>query len=106
LRRVRWEEYSVLEERVWICGAPRSSLKMKVLGAEVARMMRSAAARGEEADLVSAKKGWRCQHEVRVASINGRYLQRVQSFCLLHLEVMLWRLPALLIHCLMKTSSA
>lgn len=31
---------------------------MKVLAAEVARVMRSAAARGEEADLVSARKGW------------------------------------------------
>lgn len=32
---------------------------MKVLGAEVARVMRSMAARGEEADLVRARKGWR-----------------------------------------------
>lgn len=30
---------------------------MKVFGAEVARIMRSAAARGEEADLESARKG-------------------------------------------------
>jgi hypothetical protein len=30
---------------------------MNVLGAEVARMMRSAAARGEEADFVRARKG-------------------------------------------------
>lgn len=32
---------------------------MKVFGAEVARVMRSMAARGEEADLVRARKGWR-----------------------------------------------
>lgn len=33
---------------------------MKVFGAEVARIMRSAAARGDEADLESARKGcWR-----------------------------------------------
>ncbi len=30
---------------------------MKVLGVEVARVMRSAAARGEEADLVRARNG-------------------------------------------------
>ncbi len=30
---------------------------MKVFGAEVARVMRSAAARGDEADFVSARKG-------------------------------------------------
>jgi len=30
---------------------------MKVLGAEVARVIRSAAARGDEADLVRARKG-------------------------------------------------
>lgn len=35
----------------------RSSVKMNVLGAEVARWIRSAAARGEVADLVSARKG-------------------------------------------------
>jgi len=35
----------------------RSSVKMKVLGAEVARVMRSMAARGEEADLVRARNG-------------------------------------------------
>ncbi len=32
-------------------------MKMKVLGAEVARVMRSTAARGDEADLVRARKG-------------------------------------------------
>jgi len=35
----------------------RSSAKMKVLGAEVARVTRSEAARGEVADLVRARKG-------------------------------------------------
>ena len=33
---------------------------MNVLGWEVARIIRSAAARGEEADLVSARNGWDC----------------------------------------------
>jgi len=32
-------------------------VKMKVLGAEVARVMRSMAARGDEADFESARKG-------------------------------------------------
>jgi hypothetical protein len=32
-------------------------VNMKVLGAEVARVMRSMAARGEEADLVRARNG-------------------------------------------------
>jgi hypothetical protein len=32
---------------------------MNVFGAEVARVMRSAAARGEVADLVRARKGWK-----------------------------------------------
>ena len=40
-----------------IWGVERSSAKMKVLGAEVALVMRSAAARGEEADFVRARKG-------------------------------------------------
>jgi len=31
---------------------------MKVLGAEVARSIRSTAARGEVADLLSARNGW------------------------------------------------
>lgn len=34
-------------------------MKTKVLGAEVARWMRSAAARGDAADLLSARKGYR-----------------------------------------------
>jgi hypothetical protein len=38
-------------------GDSRSSVKIKVLGAEVARVIRSMAARGEEADFVSARKG-------------------------------------------------
>ena len=45
-------------ERFCIWGAWRSSAKMNVFGAEVARVMRSAAARGEVADLVRARKGW------------------------------------------------
>lgn len=36
-----------------------SSVKMKVFAAEVARVMRSIAARGEEADLERARKGWK-----------------------------------------------
>jgi len=46
-------------ERFCIWGAWRSSAKMNVFGAEVARVMRSAAARGEVADLVRARKGWK-----------------------------------------------
>lgn len=57
-RRVREELCSGEEERAWICGVDRSSAKMKVFGAEVARWTRSAAARGEVADLVSARKGF------------------------------------------------
>jgi hypothetical protein len=34
-------------------------VKMNVLGAEVARVMRSIAVRGEAADLDNARKGWR-----------------------------------------------
>jgi hypothetical protein len=34
---------------------------MKVLGWEVARFIRSAAARGDEADFVKAMNGWRHQ---------------------------------------------
>jgi hypothetical protein len=36
-----------------------SSVKMKALAADVARVIRSTAARGDEADLVRARKGWR-----------------------------------------------
>ncbi len=43
--------------RAWIFGERRSSVKMKVFGAEVARVMRSMAARGEDADFVRARKG-------------------------------------------------
>ena len=39
-------------------GERRSSVKINVLGAEVARVMRSITARGEEADLERARKGW------------------------------------------------
>jgi hypothetical protein len=35
-----------------------NSLKMKVLGEDVARVIKSAAARGEVADLERARKGW------------------------------------------------
>ncbi len=42
---------------VWICGDCRSSVNIYVLGAEVARSMRSAAARGEVADLERAMNG-------------------------------------------------
>ncbi len=41
-----------------ICGDCSSSAKMYVLAAEVARVTRSAAARGDVADLVRARKGW------------------------------------------------
>jgi TPP-dependent pyruvate/acetoin dehydrogenase alpha subunit len=54
--------------RDWIWGAWRSSAKMKVFGAEVARVMRSAAARGEEADLVRARKG-----------CSGQYLKKLRA---------------------------
>ena len=64
---------------------------MKVLGALVAREMRSAAARGEEADLVRARKGWHGYvSEVQVSVKNGTYGQGVQRFCLLHIEVVWW----------------
>ena len=45
------------EERAWILAAWRSSAKMKVLGALVALSIRFAAARGELAVLVRARKG-------------------------------------------------
>jgi len=74
--------------RDWIWGAWRSSAKMKVFGAEVARVMRSAAARGEEADLVRARKGCSCQYlkKLRVSTWIQTYFQSIQSFCLLHSE--------------------
>ena len=66
----------------------RSSEKMKVLGAEVARTTRSAAARGEEADLVSARNGCRrWLARFRAAMMQETYLQRVQSFGLLHFKM-------------------
>lgn len=43
--------------RAWICGVSKSSAKMKVFAAEVVRTTRSAAARGELADLLRARKG-------------------------------------------------
>lgn len=46
--------YSSDVERDWICGVERSSAKMKVWGCDVARAIRSAAAREEVADLVRA----------------------------------------------------
>lgn len=49
---------SGLAARACICGVWRSSVKMKVFGAEVARVTRSAAARGEVADFESARKGY------------------------------------------------
>jgi hypothetical protein len=77
-------------ERDWIWGVERSSLKTKVLGALVAWVMRDAAARGEEADLVRARKG--CGHS-RISLViwfvcgNRRgdsYSQGVESFGLFH----------------------
>jgi hypothetical protein len=50
--------YSGEEERDWICGVQSNSLKMNVLGKEVARIIKSAAARGDVADLERARKGW------------------------------------------------
>lgn len=44
-------------ERAWIWGVCRSSVKTKVSGFDVARVMRSEAARGELADLARARKG-------------------------------------------------
>lgn len=54
---MRLEEYSEELERDWICGVESSSAKINVLGEDVARVIRSAAARGDEAVLVSARKG-------------------------------------------------
>lgn len=53
--------------RAWIWDAARSSAKTKVFGAEVAREIRSAAALGDEADFVSARKGFggKCQFDVQ-----------------------------------------
>lgn len=48
-------------------GALSSSVNMYVFGAEVARLMRSAAARGEVADLVRARKG--CEREFGVSRL-------------------------------------
>lgn len=74
-------------------GAERSSANMKVLGALVADSIRFAAARGELAVLVRARKGWevrvsRCVYEAgdRV----GTYCQGVHRFHLLHLDRMSW----------------
>jgi uncharacterized membrane protein len=55
---VKYEVNSGLAVRAWTCGVWRSSVKMKVFGAEVARVTRSAAARGEVADFESARKGY------------------------------------------------
>lgn len=57
----RWARYglnSEEEERAWIWGFSRSSANTKVPGAEVARLMRSAAARGDVADLLRIRKGY------------------------------------------------
>lgn len=48
---------------------------MKVFGAEVARWMRSAAARGEEADLVSARKGYMFKMNLSVVERKSRRLR-------------------------------
>ena len=40
-----------------MAGVERSSVNMKVFGAEVARVMRSAAARGDVADLERTRNG-------------------------------------------------
>lgn len=53
-----WLLYSSELERDWICGVVRSSAKTKVWGCEVARVIRSAAARGEVADLERARNCW------------------------------------------------
>ena len=57
-RRARCEAYSGELERAWTWGVWRSSAKTKVFGAEVARVTRSAAARGEVADLERARNGY------------------------------------------------
>lgn len=60
---------------------------MKVFGAEVARVMRSAAARGEDADFVSATNGWSWLVFYVYRRADQNYLQGVQSFHLLHLDI-------------------
>lgn len=57
-RRVRYGAESGEEARDWMAGVSRSSAKRKVFGAEVARVTRSTAARGDEADLESARNGY------------------------------------------------
>ena len=54
---MRYEEYSSDFRKFWILGVCKSSAKTYVFGAEVAWVTRSAAARGEFADLESARKG-------------------------------------------------
>lgn len=54
-----------------MAGVWRSSVKRKVFWAEVARVTRSAAARGDVADLERARKGYRVS--VSVMSINYEF---------------------------------
>ena len=56
-RRLRCGRKSESEERAWICGDCSSSVNIKVPWADVARSTRSAAARGEVADLERARNG-------------------------------------------------
>lgn len=87
--RVKYEENSGEDDSAWICGVWSSSAKTKVFGAEVARVMRSAAARGDVADLERARNGY--YDVVRLDSleyyhfIDGTaYFECIQGFCLFH----------------------
>ncbi len=63
---------------------------MKVFGAEVARVTRSVAALGEEADLESARNGYWIDYVSRSSRLDSPmiaiYLQGIESFTLLHVE--------------------
>lgn len=67
-RSVRYPAYSAVFRRFWIFGVCSNSAKTYVFGAEVACVMRSAAARGEFALLERARKGSRALR-ARVCSI-------------------------------------
>ena len=85
---------------------------MKVLGAEVARWMRSAAARDDAADLLSARKGY-CEVRMGFTSLGFfpwvaaviceegteviTNLKSIKSFCLFHgVDIPAWPIPNLL----------
>lgn len=61
---------------------------MKVPEAEVARVIRSAAERGEEADFVSARNGYETTEVSHTPIIDyvpvDTYLESIECLCLLH----------------------